>query len=649
MSERRIGVYVCHCGTNISKTVDVEDVAKYSQGLDGVVVSKDYKYMCSQPGQELIQKDIKEHGLDGVVVAACSPRMHEPTFQRAARNAGLNPYLVEMVNIREQCSWVTDDRALATAKAKRLTSSGIAKARLNRALETDFTAITPRALVVGGGIAGIEAALKIADSGYEVVLVEKEGTIGGQMAKFDKTFPTLDCSACILTPKMVEVVQHPKIELMTYSEVQRVDGYVGNFEVTIEKKPRDVDLNLCTGCGDCTEKCPSSVLSEFDEGLSMRKSIFTAFAQAIPNAPVLDRESCWYYTGKAKCQVCARVCQANAISFDKEAEIVKEQFGVIVLATGFDILRPEEGNQWGYGKYPDVLNGLQFERMSNASGPTDGMLVTSQGKEPEAVAVLHCIGSRDENYREYCSRTCCMASLKFAHLVKEKTNAEVYEFYIDMRSFGKGYEEFYNRIQEEGINFIRGKGAEVTKKGDKLVVRGEDQQLGVIREVPVDMVILNTALQAREDASKVAEIFSVQQGQDGWFMELHAKLAPGKTPVEGVFLAGTCQAPRDIPDTVAHAGGAAADALRLMAAGQQEMSPVSAYVVEEYCTGCKVCISLCPYDAISFDEDGKVAVITTALCKGCGACVASCPTNAMHLRHFEDEQILAQIEGVFAG
>ena len=653
MPANRIGVYVCHCGTNIAGTVDCEAVRDFAAKLPGVVVSRDYKYMCSEPGQEIIKKDIKEENLDGVVVASCSPRMHEPTFQKAVAQAGLNSYMMEMANIREQCSWVTEDRDEATEKAKDLVASAVAKVRMNAPLEATYNDITPRALVVGGGVAGIEAALRVADSGYEVVLVEKEASIGGKMAKFDKTFPTLDCAACILTPKMVEVAQHPNIKLMTYSEVEKVDGFVGNFEVTIRQKARDVDLEDCTGCGICSEKCPGKAASEFDEGLSQRGAIYIPFAQAIPNVAVIDRENCLYYNGKAKCQVCAKLCPSDAISFDNEDVLVKETFGAIVVATGFQSFRPEEGNQWGFGKYPDVISGLQFERLTNASGPTDGKVKTSKGEVPKAVAIVHCVGSRDANQAEYCSRICCMASLKFAHLVKEKCkDAEVFEFYIDMRAFGKGYEEFYNRIQEEGVHFIRGKSAEVScqieDEGERLVLRGEDTLLGVVREIPVDMVILNTALLPQADAPKVAETFGLQQGEDGFFMELHAKLAPTKTPVDGVFLAGTCQAPRDIPDSVAHAGGAASEAQQLIASGKVKMSPVAAYNEEEKCSGCKICIALCPYDAIEFDEDKGVAVFNQALCKGCGTCVASCPTKAAGIKHFEDEQIFAQIEGVCA-
>jgi len=647
VQEVRIGVYVCHCGSNIAGKVDVEAVSRFAAGLPGVVVSRDYKYMCADPGQDMIKEDIKEQNLNRVVVASCSPRMHEPTFRRCLAQGDLNGYLFEMANIREQVSWVTEDEAEATEKAKALVAGAVRKVAHLEPLEEQSAPVDPTTLIVGGGVAGIEAALKIAGSGNKVWLVEREPTIGGNMAKFDKTFPTMDCAACILTPKMADVGRHPNITLMTYSEVEEVSGYIGNYEVTIRQKARSVDPDKCTGCGVCYSKCPVKVTSEFDHGMAERGAIYVPFPQAVPNVPVIDRDNCRQFT-KGKCGICEKVCQAGAIDYEQEDRLITQKFGQIILATGMETFDPTVAPQYGYGRFDDVLLGLQFERMSNASGPTGGKVVCKDGTEPEAVAILHCVGSRDKNHHEYCSRVCCMASVKFAHLVKEKTTAEVYEFYIDMRTFGKQYEEFYNRVQEEGVHFIRGKGAEVIERNGRLVVRAEDTLLGAYREVPVDMVILNTALIPRQDALQVAQRFGIQLSRDGFFLEAHIKLDPMKTATDGVFVAGACQSPKDIPDSVAQGAGAAAEALQNIVAGEVTISPITAVIDDQKCSGCKMCIPLCPYQAITFNEEKKVSEVNEALCKGCGTCVASCGSAAARIRHFDTAQLMAQIEGVVA-
>jgi heterodisulfide reductase subunit A len=642
----RIGVYVCHCGTNIAGAVDVAAVRDFAAALPGVVVARDYQYMCSDPGQDLIRKDIAEMGLDRVVVASCSPRMHEPTFRRALESAGLNGYLLEMANIREHVSWVTTDVAAATRKAKALVAGAVRRVALHEPLQERYADVTPQALVVGGGIAGIEAALKIADAGFRVHLVEKEPSIGGQMAKLDKTFPTLDCSACILTPKMVAVAQHPNIVLHTYSEVERVDGFVGNFWVTIRHKARFVDMQKCTGCGTCWSRCPYTAPNEFDEGLGKRKLIYIPFPQAVPNKPVIDRERC-VKLQSGKCGACQKLCPAGAIDFNQQDELVEENFGAIIVATGYSLFDPSRG-PWGYGRYPNVLTALQFERMVNASGPTGGHVQLQDGSTPRAVAILHCVGSRDTNYHEYCSNVCCMYSLKLAHLVKEKTGAEVYNFYIDIRAFGKAYEEFYNRVQSEGVYFIRGKGAEVGSRDGRLVVRCEDTLLGKYREIPVDMVILSPAMEPRPDAARISQVFGIQRSADGFFLEAHAKLEPLKTATDGVFIAGACQGPKDIPYSVAQGAGAAAEVLRLLSAGRVTISPVVAQVADEVCSGCRACLPICPYHALTYDEEMKVVRVNEALCKGCGTCVAACPSGALSVSHFRTTQVLAQIEEVLA-
>ncbi len=1116
----RIGVYVCHCGTNISHTVDVEAVAKYAAGLPGVALAKEYKYMCSEPGQDMIQEDIKEHDLTRVVVASCSPLMHEVTFRGAVWGAGMNPSLFQMSNIREQCSWVHSDKRAATEKAMRLVHGAVMRVSQHRELFEKEVPVHPDVMVVGAGIAGIEAALKVAESGKQVYLVEKEPYIGGHMAMFDKTFPTLDCAACILTPKMVQVGQHPNIKLMTISEVEALSGYVGNFKVQVRQHARYITAD-CTGCGECVEVCPCEHPSEFEQGMNQRRAVYRAFPQAVPNwysiekrgvpmcedtcpihtrtqgyvnliahgdyanalkvirdvnpfpatlgrvchhpcesecqrgfhdepvaicalkrfvadwedeqglAPepfktkpngkkvavigsgpagltaaydlarkgygvtifekydkpgglmrtgipafrlprdVLDREINWILdhgvelklnsplgdvgvtlddleskgydatilalgttkgkalgiegeelpgvvncleylrnanlrdeveTGKrvsvvgggnaaidsartalrygaeevtiiyrrtrdempaigaeiiaaehegvkmhflvnpvemmdgvdgqltkvrcqkmrlgepdesgrrrpvpiegefievetdqcilaisqlpdldflvkdedfdltkwatlkadphtcetghagvfacgdavtgpstvveamasgrqaatavdifltdgdmdymrreyhrptdlpkmdnvrqpglptvkreeiplnpdagitlkevelafteeqavaeakrclvcagcSDCRVCVDACDKGAIDHLMQDEVSEIDVGAIIVATGFELFDSREMPRYGYGRYDNVLSSLEFERMCHASGPTEGKIITKDGRAPEAVAILHCVGSRDENHLEHCSRVCCMYSLKFAHLVLDHTGAEVYNFYIDMRAFGKGYEEFYKRLLNEGVHFIRGKAAEVTNVAElpeeegKLIVIGEDTLLGMNRRVPVDMVILSGGLKPRADADELARRLHLSCMQGDFFLEKHPKLAPVDTATDGIFLAGACQGAKDIPDSVAQGAAAAAGALVLVDRGKVVLEPITSSIDDEVCSGCKLCLQNCPYDAIEFDTEKKISKIVEELCKGCGTCVAGCPSGAATQQGFEDDQIFAEITG----
>ncbi len=650
--EPKIGVYVCHCGSNIAGTVDVEQVAEYARSLPSVTVARDYKFMCSDPGQDLIKNDIREFGINRVVVASCSPQMHEPTFRHVLQESGLNPYFFEMANIREHCSWVTEDREKATEKAKALVSAAVRRVYYHQALEANEVPINPNTLIVGGGIAGIQAALEIADSEHKVYLVERDPSIGGHMIQLDKTFPTLDCSACILTPKMSLVGAHPYIELMTYSEVEEVSGFIGNFKVKIRKKARYVDEDKCNGCGVCQEKCPWTADSEFDVGLAKRKAIYTPFAQAVPNIPVIDKEHCAYFL-KGKCRACEKFCERDAINFEQVDQFVEIEVGNIILTTGYKLFDPTPLTQYGYGRLDNVITSLEFERLVNAAGPTNGEISLKDGTEPKSVAIIHCVGSRDENYHEYCSRVCCMYSMKFAHLVSEHIpEATVYEFYIDIRSAGKGFEEFYNRVLREGTTFFRGRPGEVTNVAEtpeekgKLVVQFEDTLVGRQRRIPVDMVILSCGLEPQQDAEEVARLFSVSRSADGFFLEKHPKLDPVATMTDGIFVAGCCQSPKDIPDTVAQASAAAARVLALISKGKVEIEAATAVIDEEKCSGCRICNLLCPYSAISFIEDKKVSRVNEALCKGCGTCVAACPSSAITQKHFTAEQIMAELEGI---
>lgn len=654
--DARIGVYVCHCGSNIAGMVDVENVATWAgENLkdQGVVIARDYKFMCSSLGQELIEADIKEQNLNRVVVAACSPHLHEATFRKACSNAGLNPYLCELVSIREQVSWVHTDKSAATEKSKAVLAGGVERVIYNEPLEPLRVPIHPATLVVGGGIAGIQSALEIADAGYPVVMVEREPSIGGHMSQFDKTFPTLDCSACILTPRMVSVGTHPHITLYSYSEVVKVDGYVGNFTVTIRKKARCVDEELCTGCGICQEKCPKKVIDDvYEAGLGYRKAVYTPFPQAVPKYPVIDKVNCTYFQ-KGTCKACQKFCPTNAIDFTQEDEYVTLQVGNIILATGYDLFDSRRVESYGYGRLANVFTSLEFERLSNAAGPTNGDIVLRDGvTTPTAVGIIHCVGSRDRNFNNYCSVICCMQGLKFAHLVKERTGATVYNFYIDMRTAYKAYDEFYQRVLEEGTLFVRGKVAEVTDAArlpgeeGKLIIQVEDTLAGKQRRIPVDMVILSAGLQPRADAKEVAKLFGLSCSADGWFIEKHPKLDPVATMTEGIFIAGCVQGPKDIPSSVSQGAASAARVLGRIQQGEIALEPVRASINADACSGCRICNNMCPFNAILYHADQMVSEVNPALCQGCGTCVAACPAGAISGTVFSNEQILAQIEGL---
>jgi len=652
----RIGVYVCHCGSNIAGVVDVEEVAKWAKeslAEKGVVISKEYKFMCSSLGQDMIQEDIKNEGLTRIVVAACSPHLHEKTFRTAASRSGLNPYLTELASIREQVSWVHSDKRIATEKSKSIISGAVSRVIMHDPLDSIVVPIAEPTLVVGGGIAGIQAALEIANAGHPVYLVEREPSVGGHMAQLDKTFPTLDCSACILTPRMSEAGTHPNITLLTWSEVEQVDGFVGNFNVTIRKKARHVDTDICTGCGICEQKCPRKVIDDgFEVGLGFRKAIYTPFEQAVPKYPVIDRENCTYFI-KGTCKACEIFCPTEAIDFEQEDEWIEIKVGNIILATGYDLFDARRIPQYGYGRLANVFTSMEFERMCNAAGPTDGEIVLRDGNTvPDSVGIIHCVGSRDRNYNNYCSAICCMQSLKFAHLVNERTGALVYNFYIDMRTPAKDYDEFYQRVLDEGTLFIRGKVAEVTDAArmfgeeGKLIIQVEDTLAGKQLRIPVDMVVLSSALEPRFDAYETAKKFGISCSANGWFTEKHPKLDPVATMTEGVFIAGAATGPKDIPASVAQGSAAAARVLSYIEQGQLALEPVRASVIEEKCSGCRICNDLCPFNAIIFHEDVMVSEINQALCQGCGTCVAACPAGAISGTAFSDEQIYAQIDGL---
>jgi heterodisulfide reductase subunit A len=646
----RTGVYVCECGTNVAGAVDCRRVVDCAGALPGVAIARRYPYMCSDPGQSLIARDIEEFSLDRVVVAACSPQMHEQTFREVVEGAGLNPYMLEIANIREQCSWVHEPGEPATTKAVDLVRGAVFRVRFHEQLARRRFPVGQAVLVIGGGIAGIQAAKAVAGSGKKVYLVEREPSIGGHMAQLDKTFPTLDCSACILTPKMVDAARSPCIEILTSSELVSLEGFVGSFRARVLTRARCVDPVRCTGCGDCAEACVlrDRVPSGFDEGLSRRAAVYIPFPQAVPLAATVDRASCLRFT-KGKCSSpCVEACTAGAIDLESSDEYRDIDVGAVIVATGFDTFDACLAPQFGYGRYPEVLTGMQFERMLSSSGPTEGRIVTPDGREPASIAFLHCVGSRDENFNDYCSRVCCMYSVKQAHLAREKTGAQVYEFYIDVNAFGKGYQEFYRRVRDEGVFFVRGKCADVARLDGRLRVFAEDTLLGRRVELPVDMVVLATGLVPAVGTGDLARALGISTGPDGFFAEAHPKLRPVESHVDGIFLAGCCQGPKDIPDTVAQAGAAASEAIALLDRGTIEVEAGVAVVTREACSGCGICAIACPYGAIELDAE-RVASVNEALCKGCGTCAVACLAGVASMEHSTDEQILANIEGVLSG
>lgn len=661
---QRIGVFVCHCGTNIAGTVDVKAVAEALSHEQGVVVSTDYQYMCSQAGQNLIKEAIEKNHLTGIVVCSCSPRMHEATFRKTAASAGLNPYMVEIANIREQCSWVHKDMPTGTEKAIILGKAAVAKVNLNAPLTPGESPVTKRALVIGGGIAGIQTALDIADAGFPVDIVETKPTIGGKMAQLDKTFPTLDCAACILTPKMVDVAQNEKIRIFSYSEVTDVKGFVGNFNVTIKRKARYVKEEICTGCGLCTEKCPQKkVPNEFNLGMNNRSAIYIPFAQAVPKVATIDPNYCMMLkTGR--CGVCSKVCGAGAIDYKAKDEFIEEKYGAIVVATGFNPISMEKFDEFAYSQSKDVITSLELERLMNAAGPTGGTLLRpSDGEHPHTIVFVQCVGSRCASCagkgKEYCSKICCMYTAKHAMLIRDKyPDTEVYVFYIDVRTPGKNFDEFYRRaVEEYGVHYIKGMVGKVSPEGGKLKVQGSDLIYGNQLHIDADLVVLAAAIEPDKSARHLATMLTASMDTNDFFTEAHPKLRPVESPTAGVFLSGTCQGPKDIPETVSQAGAAASKVIGLLCKDKLTGNPCVAHSDEMMCNGCSTCEKVCPYGAITYIEKEfrmpdrttkvrRVASVNEAVCQGCGACTVACMSGAMDLRGFSNRQIMAEVDAI---
>lgn len=661
---QRIGVFVCHCGTNIAGTVDVKSVAEALKNEPGVVFSTDYQYMCSQAGQDIIKNAIKEYKLTGIVVCSCSPRMHEATFRKTAKAAGINPYMVEIANIREQCSWVHKEMPVGTEKAIILAKAAVAKVNLNAPLTPGESPVTKRALVIGGGIAGIQTALDIADAGFEVDIVEKKPTIGGKMSQLDKTFPTLDCAACILTPKMVDVAQNEKIRIFSYSEVEKVGGFVGNFEVTIKKKARYVKEEVCTGCGACTEKCPQKkVPNEFNLGMDNRRAIYIPFAQAVPKVATIDANHCMMLKN-GKCGVCSKVCTAGAIDYKAKDEYITEKYGAIVVATGFNPISMDKFDEYAYSQSKDVITSLEFERLTNAAGPTQGKLLRpSDGKHPHTIVFVQCVGSRCEacsqKGKEYCSKICCMYTAKHAMLTRDKyPDTDVYVFYIDVRTPGKNFDEFYRRaVEEYGVHYIKGMVGKVSPENGKLKVQASDLLMNKQLHIDADLVVLAAAIEPDKSARHLATMLTASMDTNDFFTEAHPKLRPVESPTAGVFLSGTCQGPKDIPETVSQAGAAASKVIGLLCKDKLMGNPCVAHSDEMMCNGCSTCENVCPYGAITYVEKEfrmpdrttkvrRVASVNEAVCQGCGACTVACMSGAMDLKGFMNKQIIAEVDAI---
>ena len=656
---QKIGVFVCWCGSNIAGTVDVEQVAEALKSVPGVVYSVSYQYMCSAAGQKLITDAIHDYKLDGIVVASCSPRMHENTFRKTAEAAGLNPYMVEIANIREQCSWIHKDKEEGTKKAIVLAKTAVAKLKNDKPLQAGTSNVTKRALVIGGGIAGIQTALDVADAGYEVDIVEQRPTIGGRMAQLDKTFPTLDCSACILTPKMVEASQNEKINIISYAKVEKVSGFVGSFKATIRKKARFVDETKCTGCSLCMQKCPSKKgKDEFNMEMNNRPAIYIPFAQAIPNVAVIDPNEC-IKLKTGKCGLCEKVCAAGAINYKMEDELIEREYGAIVVATGFKPIDPSPLGEYGYAENADVVTSLELERLMNAAGPTKGTLLRpSDGKHPHEIVFIQCVGSRcDENTergKPYCSKICCMYTAKHAMLIRDKyPDTNVHVFYIDVRTPGKNFDEFYRRaVEQYGVDYIKGMVGKVAKEGDKLMVRGSDLINNQQVEIAADLVVLATAIEPDPSARSIGTMLTASMDTNDFFTEAHAKLRPVESPTAGIFLSGACQGPKDVPETVAQASAAASKVIGLLAKDHLVTNPC----VELMCNGCSQCEKVCPYGAITYIEKEvrgpgvrevrRVAQVNPAVCQGCGACTVTCPSGAMDLKGFSNKQIMAEVDQI---
>jgi heterodisulfide reductase subunit A2 len=645
---KKLGVFICHCGVNIAGTVDVKSVAEKMGRIEDVCHSTEYIYMCSEPGQQTIREAIREKGLEGIVVACCSPSMHENTFRKAVKSQGMNPFLCEIANIREQCSWVHQkEKEEATRKAAEIIVATIEKVRGNEQLEAIPVAVNRKVLVIGGGIAGITAALDLANGGYDVNLIEKEPALGGHMAQLSRTFPDLDPALAGLVNKATEVAKHPRIHLHCYSELGDVKGYLGNFELVIRRKATYVDGTKCNGCGLCVDRCPVEYASPFERGLGVRKAIDFYYPEGVPRNPFIRRDQCLFFKD-GSCRQCEETCPEKAVDFDQQEESFSEKVGAIVVATGYELYPREELGEYGYGDIPDVIDGLTFERMLSSNGPTRGKIIRpSDGKVPKEMVFIQCVASRDpDRYKPYCSRICCMYTAKQAKIYKEQIpDGQPYIFYMDIRSDCKGYEEFVQKtIEEKGVLYLRGRVSRVYPDDGKVRVLGVDTLTGKNVEVAADLVVLATAVVPSPGIKDLAAKLRATVDRHGFLTEAHIKLYPVESSTKGIYLAGCGQSPKDISDTVSQASATASKIQALLSTDKLMQDPLIAFVDEGICSGCGICVRICPYEAREMDERRGISIVHSALCQGCGACIAACPNFACELRNGTSGQVLKMMD-----
>lgn len=648
--EKRIGVFICECGPNIKDAINLDEIESFIKSLDDTVLTKVFNFLCSEEGKKIIKEDIQKHYLTHIVIAGCSPKEHEITFRKVLIESGINPFLLQIANIREQCAWVVSDKRHATKKAKAIISSAIKRIRLHEPLEIKEINCNSDVLVVGAGVAGISSALALAQKNRKAYLIERLPYIGGKVTKYEKVFPDMECTSCMLDPFLDQVLNNENIELLTLSEVQEVLGYFGNFFVKVRKMQRFVDENTCIGCGACSEVCPVKVRNEYNEGLDLRKAIYIPFAGALPHIALIDKEHCLHLQGK-ECNACQKTCPFGSINFDDKEQVRELNVGAIVVATGFDTFNPKKAPQYGYDIIEDVYTSTEFERILNSDGPTGGKILLKSGKAPKRIAIVHCVGSRTKRFHEYCSGICCMYSLKFAHQIKEQLpRASITEFYSDFCLPGKVSQKFFNKVADmKKINFIQLKmpdSIKVVQKKRRIFIQYEDIH-GEKKESAFDMVILSVAVEPYSDAKDMAEIFGISQDNEGFFKEERRYLSPVSTNIWGIFIAGCAKGPKDIQSAVAEGQASAGNILSILIPGEKLiLEPVVAEVDEESCSGCKTCISLCTYKAITCDHPSPLIKINELLCRGCGICVASCPSGAIKARHFTDEQIIEEVKGL---
>jgi len=658
----RIGVYICECGPNIKDAMHLEEVTAFAKSLEHVVFVRQFRLLCSNEGKEIIARDIKEQSLNRIVIAACSPKEHELTFRKVLSEAGLNPYLLQIANIREHIAWMITDKELATQLAKVKIRAAVKRVVYQEPLDVKEIEASPDVVVIGAGIAGISAALTLAQKQRKVYLIECLPCIGGKAVRYEDVFPNLECAPCMLEPKMDEVLHNDNIEVLTLTEVKEVLGFFGNFIVKVNQKARFVDSSLCISCRACIEACPVKVKNEFDENLGERKAIYFPFPGALPSVPVIDRENCLRFQGK-ECNACQTVCAFGAIKYEDKDTERELNVGAIVVATGFDLFNPKLAAQFGYGKIDNVYTSLEFERILSATGPYGGKILLKDGSSPKKIALIHCVGSRSKRYRPYCSAICCSYLIKFAHIIKHKLpEASIVSIYSDLCLPDKEAQSFFDKLKkEEGIEFIRVRDTNETRVSleegricilnttveDEYKSESHSIITGKLIKVVADMVVLAGAIEGARDAGHLAELLDLPLDEARFFKEEHCKLSPASTTNDGIFIAGCANAPRDITNSVIHAEAAAGGVLKRLVPGEKiSLEPTIAEVNKDLCSGCKTCIEVCPYRAISYDEEEKRAVVSEMLCRGCGVCVATCPSGTIKAKHFTDKQISSEIEGL---